>query len=46
MENEKEILAQLKFLIDCKNDSQAIKLIIQYGVFKQQQILEKCKDNQ
>jgi hypothetical protein len=46
MENEEEILAQLKFLINCKNDSQAIKLIMQYGIFKRQQIIKKCKDNQ
>lgn len=46
MENEIELLNQIKFLISCNNDSQAIKLILQYGNFKQQQILKKCKDNQ
>lgn len=47
MKEEIETLEKIKFALYCKNDSQAIMILMQYAEFKiQKKCKERCKDNQ
>ena len=37
---EEELLEKIKFVLSCKNDSQAIRMIEQYGHYKEEQMLK------
>lgn len=42
---EEELLEKIKFVLACKNDSQAIRMIEQYGHYKEEEVKFKLQES-